>query len=148
MVIGVVLQQVAKGASKIAPAASKYADYLYGYATGTGIGISLNPTIRGSYELWKGTNRSNIKARNLRWYNRTLRRRFKGDVLVESSDSQPETLFPGSPIQRSAVGHSKQYNRGVYRRRRKSTTKCVRRCYHKGRMGRNVAPKRFRKRYR
>ncbi len=85
MVVGVILQQVAKGAGRFAPQAQKYLDYMYAYSTGTGIGIGLNPTIRGSYELWKGTNRSNIKARNLRWYNRTLRRRFKGDVLVDES---------------------------------------------------------------
>ncbi len=58
----VLLQQVVKAASQFAPQAQKYADILYATVIGTGVGISTNPTLRGSYELWKGSHRSNVKV--------------------------------------------------------------------------------------
>ncbi len=88
-------------------------DLLYAVGAGTAIGIASGETVRGSYELWKGTNRSNIKARNERWYNRSLRRRFKGDVLIESDNQVQETYSPDQPINR----RPKRYGSNSYSRR-------------------------------
>ncbi len=120
-------------------------DLLYAVGAGTAIGIASGETVRGSYELWKGTNRSNIKARNLRWYNRSLRRRFKGDVLVETNNSEQETFLPDKPSYRGASSGSQQRFRTGYRRSTKRTSTCCRRCYNKGMLRRTMAKSRFRK---
>ncbi len=149
LVIPIILQQVASGASRFAPQAQKYADILYATAIGTSIGIGSNPTIRGSYELWKGTNRSNEKARQERWYNRTLRRRFKGDVLVdEGTNTQQETYFPDKPINRVSVGSG--YNNFSFssRRRTKRPTARRRRCNCQSMLRRILGKPRFSKRRR
>ncbi len=141
------MQQVVKGASKFAPQAQKYIDLLYATAGGTAVGIGNNPTIRGSYELWKGTNRSNTKAKQERWYNRTLRRRFKGDVLVdEGTNTQPETYIPDQPGYRRTSSYSNNYIRYGYRRGRKSAPKLKRRCNCKSMLRRILGKPRQRNR--
>ncbi len=121
-------------------------DLLYAVGSGTAIGIASGETIRGSYELWKGTNRSNIKARNERWYNRSLRRRFKGDVLVETDNKVQETYSPDIPgYDRPSYGRQYKFSnisRGNFKRPRRGR----RRCYCKSMLRRTMGKSRFSKR--
>ncbi len=94
MVVGKLLFETGKYAVQRSKEAY---DLLYAVGVGTAVGIGSNPTVRGSYDLWRGTTRSNTKALQERWYNRTLRRRFKGDVLVETDNQKQETSSPDSP---------------------------------------------------
>ncbi len=104
MVVGKLLFETAK--FSIQRAKESY-DLLYAVGSGTAIGIASGETIRGSYELWRGSSRSNAKSRAEKWYNRSLRRRFKGDVLVETDNKVQETYDPDQPIHRKPSGFGK-----------------------------------------
>ncbi len=143
MVVGIILQQVATHGGKFAGQASKYLDYIYAGAIGTGIGIGLNPEVRQAYEYWKGKNKG------MSWRDKIVRRRFKGDVFIdESSNTQPEALRTAEPITNRPKRRTRYYNFTGYRRRKQYTYASKRRCYCKGNMGRNVARSRQRKRTR
>ncbi len=86
--IGPVLQPVVKGLLR---ETFKNLEYAYAGAAGTAIGIGSNPEVRQLFEYYKGKNRY------VSWKDKYIRKRFKGDVLVESPDSRSETLRTGDP---------------------------------------------------
>ncbi len=133
--------------SKFAISKSKEAyDILYAVGAGTAIGIASGETVRGSYELWKGTNRSNQKAKQLRWDYRSLRRRFKGDVVIdEGSNYDQETHIPGEPGYRGTGFIGKHQFRGGYRGSKKRTSTRRRGCSCESLLRRVLAQSRQRK---
>ncbi len=145
MVVGKLLFETAKFA--VQRTKESY-DLLYAVGSGTAIGIASGETVRGSYELWKGTNRSNEKARQQRWYNRSLRRRFKGDVLVEADNTVQETHIPDQPGYNRSSGYKQFFPRSGYRSRKYTTTTGRSRCNCKGMLHRILGKPRFRKRNR
>ncbi len=135
---GVVLQQVA---TKTIQYGSKYLDYALAGAIGTGIGIGANPEIQQLYQYYRG------KTRYTTWQDKYVRRRFKGDVLIdESSNTQQEALRSDEPFYRNRKrgGGSGTYRfpRNKFRRQR---LRSYRRCKCKSNLHRTMG---FRKRQR
>ncbi len=142
MVVGKLLFETAKFSVK---RAKESYDLLYAVGSGTAIGIASGETVRGSYELWRGSTRSNAKSRAERWYNRSLRRRFKGDVLVEGPDNIQETYSTGEPGYGRTIGSTKYKSGTGYRRRKITPSTRSRGCNCKSLLRRIMAIERQRK---
>ncbi len=124
-------------------------DLLYAVGAGTAIGISSGENVRGAYELWKGTSRRNTKARIKRWDYRSLRRRFKGDVLIdEGTNKKQETYFPDKPINRGASSGGKYNIRKGSRNYKHYSRRYGRRCDCESLLYRILGKPRFSKRRR
>ncbi len=117
---------------------AKYLEYALAGGIGTTIGIGNNPEIRELYYRWRG------KTRYTTWQDRYVRRRFKGDVLVENDYTEQETYSPNLPERhytRRGVNNKRRFR---YRRSTNYPHHHKRRCYCKGRMGRDVVKQRQR----
>ncbi len=144
--VGPILQQVAAKSGTIAAQGSKYIDYIYAGAIGTGIGIGNNPELRSAYELWKGRNRGTGKFG--RYWDRSVRRRFKGDVLIESPNKEQETYRADIPGYNRTVSGRTYKLGGSSRSHKHYSFKGRRRCYCKSNLRRTMVRKRKYKRRR
>ncbi len=141
MVVGQLLSQIGKYAI---PRTKQAYDLVYAVGAGTAAGIGFNPNVREAYEIWRG------RYTPMSWRDKAIRRHLKGDIDLgfETSNTQQQTLRPDEPFynrSRGKTGYS--YYRYGKSRRQKYRIRSRRRCSCKSRIHRNVAHRKYRKRY-
>ncbi len=144
MVVGKLLFETIKFA---APRIKSGYDLLYAVGAGTAVGIGNNPNVRQAYEFYRGRNYQDYDKWR-RWDDKVLTKRFKGDYLVETDNTQQKTHLPDGPGQYRSSGGAKYGIRSGYRRRSKYTYHNRRRCNCKGVLRRAMAKSRFKQRRR